>query len=442
MADPSEVEILSSAMMGGEEAAPAEVTPPAEEAPVEETPPETPAEETPAEEAPAAEQGEEEPPEPGAEEEPPAEAEETPEQKMEAARAAAEEKTLTEMYRENPQLKEFLKQQGNEHLRFAFFRASEINKIFPTVAVAKEAHESAVQLAEIDSMYFGGTPETQEQLLDYLLNEDMDSETGQHQGNYADLLHAATSRMMMGYFESKDRDPQILAQAAANIKMKPEELHAMLQLVGTAFGLKGFSLDGAEPAAKPGAPAGKDPRFQREQENFQREKQEFEQSRQKEFVGGIQTEMKTWAETEIGNRLKQATALAKNPGLTKILLDQVRHQVATELDGDKLHSAKVQQVMRSGKRGPELRGKIVALLQQRARQAIPSVVSRVLKEAGLVVQQKATEKDTKRQQAAGRKEPSTTGTPGRPATRPEPKTTGGPLSRQEQVELLKQDMGG
>jgi len=452
MAGEAEVTEFASALAGGTETSEAETSENLSTETEEVTPPEVTTETEaiePGMEA-VAEPGEEEVPEPGAEKEPAKEevTEETIQERIAKAQSEAEEKSLVELYRDSPQLKEFLKQAGNEKLRYQFFRAAEMNKMFPTVAVAKEAHKDALQLAEIDQNYYGDR-DGKESLLDFLYDEDVDSETGQPQGHYAELIEAASTRFLGSILESKDVDPTILAGAAARVQLKPEEFTAMLQVVGAGLGLKGFTLGGGEMADAAGAkPKPVDARFAKEREEFETEKKAFEAERQKEFTAGIQKEMSSWTDKLITERLQPATALAKNPGLMKMVAKSARDEIISALDdrndpGAQIFNTRLQQLQRSGRRGPELHDKIVAHLQQRVRSIAPGIVNRLLKEAGFAIVSKEKEKAGIRAQAGARKEPAATGTPGKlSAGTPAPTKPGGYISRNDAVEDLAKIMRG
>ena len=388
-----EPDIFAGASDAPVEETPAEETP-AEETPVEEAPAEG-AEETPAEETPV--EDEEETPAEGAEEEEvEGEGEKTPEQlaadKKAAADAAAKkkpqteaekemEKTLTEAYREHPKLKEALK--AYPDLRAPFFKAAQLNKLYPTIQEAEKAKQWAMDLFNIDKMYYGGTAD--KQALQKLLWEENLDRDGKSTGHYEQLQELFTSDTLVGLEKAITQNPTLAAAVAAGFK--PEQATVAIEVVRRLIqaaagrpltagaGVGGRQVDASTLPIDTTNMTPRERQLAEENARLKSAHEEFTRTQaatsEQEFNRGAYDLFYNSVKPEIDRRMP--SSVKGNQFYEKAFANEVLAEVHKQLRADTFFDAQLEAAVRAGNRGPEHRAQIAEMIQQRAQLLIPGI---------------------------------------------------------------------
>jgi hypothetical protein len=376
-----------------------------------------PADTAPAQEITPGQTGPEMAPEPDLEAEP---VEETPAEGAEAAPEAEPETEplpkdaeLAEVYRQHPELKEFFK--AHPAMRAPWFRAVEINKVFPSVEDASRAKDWALQLYNFDSQYFGDEG-GKRQFLQALWDNSLD-DRGQPTGHYEQVAGIITGDALSNLGNIVLRDASI-AQAAG---LTPEQAKLAINYVKTMLGMGEARAAGTGATAAPGNDAREQEYRRREAEITARE-QALRTSSETSFTESMKNEFNGWLAAEVDKRLKPASALAAMPpGFSSWVKETISKRVGDALRGDSFFAAQVDAMVRSGNRSPEHAAQLRGELERRTRQVLPDIVKNVLGEAGVQAKAAQDARNTRQAEAATRREPVATATPGRmrgPSQRP------------------------
>lgn len=397
---PTETPVETDSSVGGVDDSPVE--PNLEEAPIET--PETPVE------------GEETPVEEVAEGEQPVEG--APAKQLTPQEAAADA-TLKAVYRENfGQIKEIIKQ--HPELRPAFFKAAELNQIYTTVEDAKQAKEWATQLYQFDNLYYSTKTEDKRAFLNALHENSLEPDgSSPHYDQVASLVVGDGLSNLAARIQQGD---QSISRAFADIGLNGKQAMVAIQAVAAMLGipLQGVRFSSPTPAQDGnGVPA----RSEHEQylaQEVARLNAEIQSTRESSlaqtessFYNGIQSRFTESLGTDIAKRLESATALkTQKPGFQNWVKNEIRTRTINAVRSDEFFANQMEAMSRSGNRGPEHQQQLIAALEQRARQFLPDAVREVLNEAGIQITQQKTNA-ARSQTGAPRREPVTSGTPGR-----------------------------
>lgn len=151
---------------------------------------------------------------------------------------------LKEAYKNDPKLQQFLK--DNPSHRATFFKAAEINKIFPGgINEATRSKEWATELFKIDKLVYGNGPQdfkSKREFVNMLWNECLDK-TGQPTGHFESIAELITSDTLENIASHLAQQPQLAQHISANLK--PEQVQTAIEIVKRAAGL----LSGREMSA-------------------------------------------------------------------------------------------------------------------------------------------------------------------------------------------------
>lgn len=413
---------------------------------------ETPAEE---EETPGGEGGE------GREEEPPTEtdAERTTREQLErdaaaagktvdelkaereAAAAAAKpkteeekliEKTLQEMYRENPKLKEAFK--AYPELRAPFFKAAEINKVYPGgIDEAKRAKEWAGDLFKIDQLYYGSGPQdidSKRNFLKFMWEESLGAD-GKSTGHYETIAELVTSETIANIEAVLAQQPGLATQIDKSLNVK--QVATALEIVRRAAGIltgkplpKGTGFAGPRNVDLGVDTTGMTPemikiaeenaRLRDQLTHFTKTESEtteknFHSSIYKNFTDGIKPEL----DKRMPSIVKSGTSRVQ-----KAFVSDVLEEIRKALSADDFFDAQLTAVARSGDRGQRHIEQMSGMMKQRALALLPSIARQVSEEWMKKPDSASnTNKDQRSNSGRGnerpRKEPVIGGSPGRSA---------------------------
>lgn len=376
---------------------------------------EEPGEETP----PSDEEGTEEPGEEPATEPKPAAKPQTEEEK-------AIEKTLSEAYRDNPKFKEMFK--AYPEARLPFFRAAQINKIFPGgVEEAGRAKEWAQDLFKIDQLYYGSGPQDVKSKRDFLKmmwDESLDKQ-GQSTGHYealSGIVFGDTIANIEGILAS---NPALAAQISK--ELNPKQVATALEIVRRAASIiEGKPVAGARTAQQPLTPdlgpdaAQMSPRERKLAEQLAAANAQLNERHQTEsaasearFNQDIWNNFYTGIKPELDKRMPSYVKTGSGK-LQTWFVNDVINTLTERMKTDEFFDAQLKAVARSGDRGQEHVAQIGNMIKQRALTLLPTVVrettAELVKKADTNNQGQGTSQSGKQRP---RREPAVSGTPGR-----------------------------
>lgn len=339
------------------------------------------------------------------------------------------EKTLNELYRNNPKLKEYL--QHNPRDRATFFKAAQINKIYPGgIDEARQAKEWASDLFKIDGLLYGNGPQdfkSKRGFLELLWNECLDKD-GKSTGHYESVASLIAGDMVGGLENELNANPAFAE--AISPGLKPAQVATALEVVRRAVKIltgkplgempKATSSEKidlgpeaakmtpnerklAEENARLKQEAGK-----RDETNAAQAEETFNKSIYDEFFKGVKPDMD-----------KRTPGVLKGSKLLSgWFVNEILNRVHTQLRGDEFFDAQLRAAARSGDRGPQHVAQLANMMKQRALTLIPVIADQIKDE--LKPQPtggKGGGKDQGTTRGKGpngpRREPVTTGSPGR-----------------------------
>jgi hypothetical protein len=426
---------------------------PADDAPADDEPPadddEPPADEPPADgdEPPADDEPKDDEP-PKDDDAPKDDADKTPEEKAAEAKAAAErakkplteeekqiEATLQEAYRSNPALKAALK--AYPQLRGEFFRAASINKLYPGgIKEATQAKEYALELFKIDNLYYGTSPQSKRELVNFLWNENLDAK-GQSTGHFEQLAEIMVTDTLGGVEKALTQNPTLAAQVAANFT--PAQAATSIEVVRRLMSIlsgkpigKGEATDRIPKAdlEKLGVTNESDmtPRERRLAQELSQERarnQEADRTssaqREQQFNLSVYNEFDKGLKSDLDRRIP--ASIQSNSRLVQWFGREVREEIQKALEADSYFVAQLEAASRSGDRGPQHIAELAGMMEQRAKLLLPAIARKVSDEFALRPKapvnpndrndRRQDNKRVDRTRTAPRREPALNGNPGR-----------------------------
>lgn len=346
------------------------------------------------------------------------------------------EKTLTDAYRDFPKLKEVFK--TNPELRAPFFKAAQMNKIFPTVREAEQAKDWAMSLFEIDKLYYSKDLSDKKNLQKLLWEENLDR-NGQSTGHYEQLQELFTADSLAGLERAITQNPG-LANMVQN-GFTPEQAKVAVEVVrrliqassgrplsaGGNFGesatrptKESFSGDTTQMSPRERAMAEelaslRSEKNQRTAEEQTRGEQDFNTKAFSLFWDGDgQTR---GLKSEVDKRIP--SVYKGNEFFEDAFRAKVLGEIQKQLSQDAFFNSQLDAAARSGDRGPEHIAELADMLRQRAGLLVPTI-------AREIAQKISTRPRSEQRVTRGRgnerphREPATGGSPGR-LTKPAPK---------------------
>lgn len=342
---------------------------------------------------------------------PEAEAAPTPEQE---AAFKAEDKELSSAYAEHPELKDFLKK--NPALRPAFFRAVQINKLFPGgVEDARTALTWMKELAGRNRSYFDPNPESKRTFLRSLADQ-AKMPDGSPSGHYEALIKTAFGDAFDAVSRAAQEGKLTLPPGweAKDLKLAVDGLSVMLGLKPLSAVLRGAASPGAQPDdASAGA---LDELNRREQALIQRE-QGITNREKQNFLSSVTNQFGDWLGKQTVDLVGKVEAFKTQPsGFREWVRSTINARTMELLKQDETFTAQLESDLRSGNLNP---GAISKKLEERARQYLPTVTRQVFREAGVQMQAGQAAAEQKRESVPKRKEPARTahGAPFSPRTK-------------------------
>lgn len=363
---------------------------------------------------------------PDADQEAQPEGEEAPEGELEepeevTPQAIADSETLAELYQDVPALKSFLKE--HPEARPAFFRAAEINKLYPTVEDAKMAREWSRDLYKFEQLYTGSADDKRA-FIQSLWDNNLDA-NGRSQGHYE-----AISRMMVG--DTVGRVEQEvsnllnsgqLAQVAQAIGLKnPGQVQVAVEVFKRLLN----QLDpgaASEPSAVPsragvnGGANSFEQRLSAREAEITRREAEFTSRAQDNFNNNVRQSFRTWLTGAVDKQLKQASGLSaiakKTPGITSMVESTIMQKTLQTIYSDDFFTDRIDAMVRGKTLDETLARQVSDAIAARARVVLPRVTSSVLRDIGVQLVAKSSAARDVASSGGRRREPQMSGTPGR-----------------------------
>lgn len=331
----------------------------------------------------------------------------TPEQE---AALKAEDNELSSAYADHPELKDFLKK--NPALRPAFFRAVQINKLFPGgVEDARAALTWMKDLAGRNRAYFDPNPESKRAFLRSLADQDRRPD-GTSTGNYNALIRTAFEDAFDSLKEAVQSGKLTLPPGweAKDLKIAVDGLSVLLGMKPLSAVLRN-ETSGAEPSAQ-----ALDELNKREQAITQRE-QGISAREKQNFLSSVTNQFGDWLGKQTVDLVGKVDAFKTQPtGFREWVKSTINARTMELLKQDETFTAQLEADLRSGSLNP---GAISKKLEERARQYLPTVTRQVFREAGVQMQANQAAAEQKRESVPKRKEPARTahGAPFSPRTK-------------------------
>jgi hypothetical protein len=379
----------------------------------------------------------------GAEAEP---AEKTPEQ-LEAERVAAAakkplteeekeiEKTLQEAYRSNPKFKEAFAKYPE--LRAPFFKAAQINKIYPGgINEATRAKEWAQDLFKIDQLYYGSGPadmKSKREFLNFMYQESLDRD-GKSTGHYEAIAELIGSDILGNVEAQLAQQPQLAA--AISKELKPQQVSTAIEIVRRAVSLlSGKPMAAADPNRPQSAQpldlgpnsADMTPRerqLAQENANYKAALAERAQTEsaaaEQTFNKAIYDDFLKGIKPDIDSRMP-AIVKSGTGRLQKWFVNDVLDELHNAMREDTFFDAQLRAVVRSGDRGQQHVQQLSEMMKQRAQTLLPTIARKVVAELQSKSQSSTNAQgrgnNPNRGNERPRREPVAGGSPGR-LTRP------------------------
>lgn len=360
----------------------------------------------------------------------------TPEQ-LEAERKAAEakkplteeekkiEQTLQEAYRSNPKLKEAFK--AFPELRAPFFKAAQINKIYPGgIDEATRAKEWAQDLFKIDQLYYGSGPsdlKSKREFLNFMYQESLDKD-GKSTGHYEAISEIIYSDTLSNIEAQLAQQPGLAA--AISKELNPKQVSTAIEIVRRAAQLltgRPLAKEGSGPRAEKTVDLGpnaadmtpRERQLAEENARLRSAQQEREQTESAQaeqvFNKSIYDNFFTGIKPEIDKRMP-AIVKSGTGRLQKWFVNDVLDTLHEKMREDTFFDAQLRAVVRSGDRGQQHVAELADMMKQRALTLLPTAVRQIVEE----LQSKTSANgggNSRRGNERPRKEPVTSGSPGR-----------------------------
>jgi hypothetical protein len=322
-------------------------------------------------------------------------------------------KVLKDVYAENPGLRDFLKKPENKAIRYDFMRAVELNKVFPTIPDAHAARASAEEFQRIDNLFFSKDPQDHRQFIKEIFKASEEAGSGSYEGIrglfVADLLGEMIEKA------------QATAQRAG---VEPKHLQLAAAIIGRAMGIPNYkdfkvTVDGAAAAEEAGnaklTPEMK--KFYQDRDDFEakqtRDKQQTERAEFDNFTKDIGSKLKSHLEKQLEGIISKT---AIKGGIARLLKKEIVADTIKEIYDDNLFNNRVEKLVLSGKRTPKEAENVLLLLTTRSNHVLPARARALLREAGITMKAEQEKKQERQADGARRREPASTGGPGKPGS--------------------------